>query len=145
MNDFGLSPQKKTLVKLDNGIVSVKLEAGLDGFLTDRYCLVLTYYDNMGFKTRGKRVGYKQYTKLIHVVVTREELIMLGIYPDPNNPDAPVKDRTRKKWLQERVANGFNEVCAPLDEDYNLLAASSLSSLESILKLKSEGGRAPVV
>lgn len=77
LNDFGIAPSKKAVLDKDKGYVTLKLLDGIEKF-KDKYTLVITYYDNMGFKQRGKRVGYKQYTKQIHVVVTREELIELG-------------------------------------------------------------------
>jgi hypothetical protein len=51
-----------------------------------RYAIVFPLYDSAGFKVRmGKRrkVGYDQYTKVIWVTITPEDLIALRVYPDP--------------------------------------------------------------
>jgi hypothetical protein len=142
LNDFGITPGKGAGLSSDKGLAYFKLEQGLEDFCNDRYALVITYYDNMGFKQRAKRIGYKQYTKQIHVVITREELIELGIYKDPTKPPEEQTElsRERKKWLVERQSHGFDDVCAPrTDEngydDYNCLAKSVLSSIDSLLSL----------
>lgn len=141
LNDFGLACSKDVMMKADDGYVTMKLESGLENIVDDRYALVITYYDNMGFKQRAVRVGYKQYTKQIHVVVSREELIALGIYRDPTKPLEEQKylDQTRKSWLTERGTYGFKEVCGLNGADNNCLAGAVMMSIGSLLKAKHDG------
>ena len=138
LNEYGIAPGKSVVVGMDKGLVTMKLVQGLEGITQDRYSLVITYYDNLGFKQRARRVGYKQYTKLIHVVITRQELMQLGIYPDPSQPPTRrLKSNTRKTWEEERKnpSNGFQTICAPSNDDYDCLAETVLLSIDSLIKL----------
>jgi hypothetical protein len=143
LNEYVVAPGKGVIVKTDKGVVTMKLSEGLTNIMDDPYSLVIDYYDNLGFKQRGRRIGYKQYTKQIHVVITREELIALGIYPDPSNPEKLVKSREHKKWSLECLTHGFEDVCAPGPDgtgydDFNCLAETVLQSVESLVKLVSK-------
>ena len=64
-----------------------------------KWCLLISQYDNIGFRIRGGECGYEQYTALQIVTVPVDQLVDIGFY----NPDPLVRlCREKKIWSEER-------------------------------------------
>jgi hypothetical protein len=82
---FGICISKNWVRDREYNKVAEMIKEGFDFKKKSHYDLILLLYDNAGFHIRmGKRrkVGYDQYTKLIWITDTANDLIELGAYPD---------------------------------------------------------------
>jgi hypothetical protein len=123
------------------------IKEGFDFKKKSHYDLILLSYDNAGFHIRmGKRCkeGYDQYTKLIWITVTANDLIELGAYPNPSKTSGAQQLLPRndgKQWLEEWKKDdiSFDVILKPDKDDYEQLTWLSYSFVHSLLEAEKVG------
>jgi len=61
------------------------------------------HIDNIGFKDRGgsdpTKIGYRQYTYVIDMIIRYPTLKAMGVYSDDNSDSAPLSREPNTSWL----------------------------------------------
>ena len=58
-----------------------------------RHWMLLIMYDNLGFRIKGARAGYDQYTMVICQMISPADLRRVGFYKPMNDPEPPISPR----------------------------------------------------
>lgn len=101
-------------------------------FIEKKWCVVVVVYDNIGFKVRGKRAGYDQYTGIQVITISKERLKKAGFYKPLDCGELPIS-RKRKEWKNEWRNITPKQLLAN-DQDYHVLSKRICVVIEEILK-----------
>ena len=85
-------------------------------------------YDNVGFKVRGNKVGYDQFTHIKVIQVPYKFLRRLGLYANGKI------SRTRNKWSEIRHEMSLENVL-PSTQEYGIFHTRVLTTVDAVLSM----------
>ena len=116
------------------------LRERLKKIVFDPYCFPILLYDNLGFRNRQgfrKGLGYVQFTILMIVIISYDQLKQIGVYGEN------CLSRISKKWESIRgkkeEGGDYETVLAPNESDLKLFTENTMKIYASIMEAESQG------
>ena len=132
LTKFRIAASRNRMRLQDIDKVNAKITTGWD-LEEKRHWMCYMLYDNLGFRKRGARAGYDQYTMLLNHMISPEDLMKVGFYLPPGSPQAPIC-RIRKDWATQRLSVDKRDVL-PGSNEYAALGVQLYSHIDALLSV----------